>query len=73
MCSRQQACTQRRLDRKALAIEPQALIDLDFGVEIIGFSLAELALVLAEERESRRARLTSPRTRSLSCVHQPQP
>jgi hypothetical protein len=28
-----------------LAIELQALVDLDFGVEITGFSLAEIDLV----------------------------
>ena len=39
-------------DREVLAIELQALVDLDFGVEITGFSLAEIDLVLAEARES---------------------
>ncbi len=34
------------------AIELQALIDLDFDVEITGFSLAEVDLVLDEARES---------------------
>jgi hypothetical protein len=33
-------------DREILAIELQALIDLDFDVEITGFSLAEVDLVL---------------------------
>ena len=39
-------------DREMLAIELQALIDLDFKVEITGFSLAEVDLVLDEARES---------------------
>ncbi len=39
-------------DREMLAIELQVLIDLDFGVEITGFSLAEVDLVLDEARES---------------------
>jgi len=39
-------------DREILAIELQALIDLDFDVEITGFSLAEVDLVLEEARES---------------------
>jgi DNA modification methylase len=39
-------------DRELLAIELQALIDLDFNVEITGFSLAEAELVLDEARES---------------------
>jgi DNA modification methylase len=39
-------------DREVLAIELQALIDLDFDAEITGFSLAEIDLVLDEARES---------------------
>jgi hypothetical protein len=39
-------------DRDVLAIELQALVDLDFAVEITGFSLAEVDLVLDEARES---------------------
>jgi DNA modification methylase len=39
-------------DHELLAIEFQALIDLDFDVEITGFSLAEVDLVLDEARES---------------------
>jgi hypothetical protein len=39
-------------DHEVLAIELQALVDLDFGVEITGFSLAEVDLVLDEARES---------------------
>jgi DNA modification methylase len=39
-------------DQEVLAIELQALIDLDCGVEVTGFSLAEVELVLAEARES---------------------
>ena len=39
-------------DYELLAIELQALIDLDFGVEITGFSLAEVDLVLDDVQES---------------------
>jgi DNA modification methylase len=39
-------------DRELLAVELQALIDVDFDVEITGFSLAEVELVLEEARES---------------------
>jgi hypothetical protein len=44
-------------DHELLAVELQALLDLDFGVEITGFSLAEVDLVLEEARDSR----TDPR------------
>ena len=37
-------------DHELLAVELQALVDLDFGVEITGFSLAEVDLVLEEAR-----------------------
>ena len=43
---------QAERDRELLAIELQALVDLDFGVEITGSSLAEIDLVLDEARES---------------------
>jgi ParB-like chromosome segregation protein Spo0J len=39
-------------DRELLAIELQALIDLEFDLEITGFSLAEVELVLDEAREA---------------------
>jgi len=39
-------------DRELLAIELDALVDLNFEVEITGFSLAEIDLVLDEARES---------------------
>jgi DNA modification methylase len=39
-------------DREVLAIELQALIDLDFDVEITGFSLAEVDLVLDEAKDA---------------------
>ncbi|MBK8860889.1 MAG: site-specific DNA-methyltransferase [Sphingomonadales bacterium] len=39
-------------DREILAIELQALIDLDFDVELTGFSLAEIDLVLDEAGDS---------------------
>jgi DNA modification methylase len=39
-------------DREILTIELQALIDLDFEVEITGFSLAEIDLVLDEAKEA---------------------
>jgi ParB-like chromosome segregation protein Spo0J len=43
-------------DREVLAIELQALIDLEFDVEITGFSLAEIDLLFDEARESSRLR-----------------
>src|SRR5580700_6037289 len=39
-------------DRETLAIELQGLVDLDFDVELTGFSLAEVDIVLDEARES---------------------
>jgi ParB/Sulfiredoxin domain/DNA methylase len=39
-------------DREVLAVELQALIDIDFDVEITGFSPADVDLVLDEARES---------------------
>jgi DNA modification methylase len=39
-------------DRQLLAIELQALIDLEFDVQITGFSLAEVDLLFDEARES---------------------
>ena len=39
-------------DHEMLAIELQGLIDLEFDVELTGFSLAEVDLVLDEAQES---------------------
>jgi hypothetical protein len=39
-------------DREMLAIELQGLVDLDFEVELTGFSLAEVDIVLDEAHES---------------------
>src|SRR5215216_6725632 len=39
-------------DREMLAIELQGLVDLDFEVELTGFSLSEVDIVLDEARES---------------------
>jgi hypothetical protein len=39
-------------DREMLAIELQGLIDLDFQIELTGFSLAEVDIILDEARES---------------------
>src|ERR1700738_5361837 len=39
-------------DREMLVIELQGLVDLDFEVELTGFSLAEVDIVLDEARES---------------------
>jgi ParB-like chromosome segregation protein Spo0J len=39
-------------DREMLAIELQGLIDLDFEIELSGFSLAEVDIILDEARES---------------------
>ena len=38
-------------DREILAIELQGLVDLEFDVEVTGFSLAEVDLILDEARE----------------------
>jgi hypothetical protein len=38
-------------DHELLAIELQALIDIDFDVELTGFSPAEIDLVLEDARE----------------------
>ena len=40
-------------DREILAIELQALIDFDFEVDLIGFELAEIDLILDEDRARR--------------------
>jgi ParB-like nuclease domain len=37
-------------DREILAIELQALVELDFEVELVGFELAEIDLILDEDR-----------------------
>ncbi|MFZ1962449.1 MAG: DNA methyltransferase [Roseiarcus sp.] len=39
-------------DRETLAIELQGLVDLNFEIELTGFSLAEVDIVLDEARES---------------------
>src|SRR3954454_18355702 len=39
-------------DHEVLAIELQALVDLEFDIELTGFSLAEVDLVLDDARES---------------------
>src|SRR3984893_17679323 len=39
-------------DRETLAIELQGLVDLDFDVELTGFSLAEAEIVIDEARDS---------------------
>jgi hypothetical protein len=39
-------------DRELLAIELQGLVDLDFEIELTGFSLAKVDIVLDEARES---------------------
>jgi DNA modification methylase len=39
-------------DREVLAIELQGLIDLDFDVELTGFELAEVEVILDDARES---------------------
>ena len=47
-------------DNEMLAIELQGLIDLEFDVELTGFSLAEIDLVLDEAREANVATPSSP-------------
>src|SRR5262249_49838976 len=39
-------------DREMLAIELQGLIDLDFEIDLTGFSLAEVDIILDEARET---------------------
>jgi len=39
-------------DREVLAIELQALVDLEFDIEVTGFSLAEVDVLLDEAREA---------------------
>jgi hypothetical protein len=39
-------------DRQILAIELQALVDLDFAVEVVGFEIAEIDLCLEEAKEA---------------------
>jgi DNA modification methylase len=39
-------------DREVLAIELQALVDLDFDIEVTGFALAEIDVLLDEAREA---------------------
>jgi hypothetical protein len=39
-------------DREILAIELQALVDLDFEVELTGFETAEVDLILEEAQEA---------------------
>jgi len=47
-------------DKEILAIELQALVDLDFDLEITGFSLAEIDLVLDEAGEADPAAADAP-------------
>jgi DNA modification methylase len=47
-------------DKEILAIELQALVDLEFDVELTGFSLAEIDLVLDEASEADPDRVEAP-------------
>lgn len=47
-------------DKEILAIELQALVDLDFDVEITGFSLAEIDFVLDEASEADPDKVEAP-------------
>jgi len=47
-------------DREVLAIELQALIDVEFDLELIGFSLAEVDILLDEAKESSPAASVEP-------------
>lgn len=53
-------------DKEILAIELQALVDLDFDVELTGFSLAEIDLVLDEANDADPDAAMRQRTRSSS-------
>jgi DNA modification methylase len=50
-------------DQEILAIELQALVDLEFDVELTGFSLAEIDLVIDEVRESQPEAQEAPEDR----------
>src|SRR5215210_3473835 len=47
-------------DRDVLAIELQALIDVEFDIELTGFSLAEVDLLIEDARESSPEALDAP-------------
>src|SRR4051794_11785778 len=47
-------------DRELLATELQGLIDIDFEVELTGFSLAEVDLIIEEDQESAVSGPTGP-------------
>ena len=50
-------------DREMLAIELQGLIDLDFEVELTGFEMGEIDVILDDAEEAKRE-TTGPRTKS---------
>src|SRR5215211_5610364 len=47
-------------DKEVLAIELQGLVDLDFDVELTGFSLAEVDLIIDEAKECSPVELSEP-------------
>jgi len=59
-----------RWDRRALAVELKALVDLEFDAEVTGFSCAEIELVLGGASEGRRvsdAKAPPQDNRSVAC------
>ena len=54
-------------DREILAIELQDLIDLEFDVELIGFEMGEIDIILDEADQGRREERRSRRRHSRTC------
>ena len=54
-------------DRDVLAIELQALIEVEFDIELTGFSLAEVDILLDDAKRALQASQRKARTRSLPC------
>jgi ParB-like chromosome segregation protein Spo0J len=55
-------------DRAVLAVELQALVDLEFDLEVTGFSLGEIELVLDEPREPEHGESSDPREAAEAAV-----
>jgi hypothetical protein len=58
-------------DRAVLAVELQALVDLEFDLEVTGFSLGEIELVLDEPREPEGGRSCDPSEAAEAAVPPP--
>ena len=53
--------------REILAIEPQALVDMDFEIELTGFEMAEVDLILDEATEIKQTPLPVLTQHGLGC------